>query len=225
MLEPYRANIPAATFGEMELPPRTDGQHSLRDNLRQAQKLLADAGWTYRDGALRDAQGNAFRLEYLDSNEGGARVVTPWARNLEKIGVKLDFRPVDFALYQQRLQKFEFDITSMAYQGTNNPGQEYFDLFGSKAADQEDSGNHTGVKNPAVDGLISKMTSARTKADLLPACRALDRVITQLHLLVPQWSAPTHRIAYNAWRLERPPAMPPYAAGETWAIDTWWAKQ
>jgi microcin C transport system substrate-binding protein len=196
----------------------------LRANLREAQHLLKAAGWEYRDGALRNAANEPFELEYLDSNEVGARVVAPWARNLEKIGVKLVFHPVDFALYQQRLQKFEFDITSLAYGGTNNPGQEFADLFGSKAADQEDSGNHTGIKSAAVDALIARMVSAKTKAELLPACRALDRVIGHSHLLIPQWSASTHRIAYNAWRLNKPETMPPYSQGETWAMDTWWAK-
>ena len=131
---------------------------------------------------------------------------------------------MDFALYQQRLQKFEFDITTLAYQGTHNPGQELADLFGSKAADQEDSGNHTGVKSPAVDALIGHITSAKRKTDLLAACRALDRVITHSHLLIPQWSAPTHRMVYNAWHLSHPDTVPPYSQGETWAIDAWWTK-
>ncbi len=224
LLQPWRAQIPAATFGPMALAPRTDGSSSLRANLRQAQALLRDAGWSYRDGALRNAANETLELEYLDSNESGARVVTPWARNLEKIGVKLVYRPVDFALYQQRLQKFDFDVTSMAYAGTQNPGQEFADLFGSKAADQEDSGNHTGIQNPAVDALISDMVGAKSLAQLLPACRALDRVIAHSYLLIPHWSANSHRLAYNAWRLDRPARMPPYAQGESWAIDTWWAK-
>jgi microcin C transport system substrate-binding protein len=131
-------------------------------------------------GGRRAAQrkGQAIHvLEYMDSNEGGARVVTPWMRNLEKLGITLRFRPVDFALYQQRLQKFDFDITSLAYQGTHNPGQEYADLFGSKAADTEDSGNLRRREEPRRGRLVSRMTGARTKAELLPACRALERII------------------------------------------------
>jgi microcin C transport system substrate-binding protein len=224
LLEPWRKDIPSAAFGPMTIAPRTDGDSSLRANLRQAQALLKDAGWIVRDGALRNAQGQAFEIEYLDSNEGSARVVTPWARNLEKLGITLNFRPVDFALYQQRLQKFEFNITSMAYGGTHNPGQEYADMFGSKAADIEDSGNLSGVKSPALDALINKMTSAKSKAELLPACRALERVVSHSHLLIPQWAAGTHRIVFNQWRVAKPPVMPPYAQGETWAIETWWAK-
>jgi microcin C transport system substrate-binding protein len=224
LLAPWRAQLPSAVWGAAAMPPRTDGEHSLRNNLRQAQALLKEAGWSYRDGALRNANNQALVLEYMDSGEAGARVVAPWVRNLEKIGVQLKFRPVDFALYQQRLQKFDFDITSLAYQGTHNPGQEFADLFGSKAALQEDSGNHTGIQHPAIDELIRHMTAAKTKSELLPACRALDRVIGHSHVLVPQWSASTHRMAYNQWRLARPEKMPPYAQGETWAIDTWWAK-
>ncbi len=224
LLEPWRRVLPAAVFGEMTVPPRTDAPSSLRSNLRQAQALLKAAGWQVKDGVLRNAQGQAFEFEFLDSNEGSVRVVTPWARNLEKLGIKLNFRPVDFALYQQRLQKFDFDMTSLAYGGTQNPGQEYADLFGSKAADQEDSGNMSGIKSPAVDALITDMTAAKTKDALLPACRALERVISHSHVLIPQWSASTHRIVFNAWRLDQPPAMPPYAQGEGWAIDTWWAR-
>lgn len=224
LMEPYRKDIPAAAFGPMAVSPRTDGQNSLRGNLRQAQALLKEAGWTIQDGKLRNAQGEAMVLEYLDSNEGGARVVSPWARNLEKLGIELNFRPVDFALYQQRLQKFEFDITSIAFQGTHNPGQEFADLFGSKAAATEDSGNYAGVASPAVDALVTRMTGAKTKAGLLPACRALDRVITHSHYLVPQWTAGTHRMVFNDKRLARPALTPPYSQGETWAMDTWWAK-
>jgi microcin C transport system substrate-binding protein len=224
LLEPLKDSIPAAALGPMTVPPRTDGSSSLRANLRRAQSLLAEAGWTVREGVLRNAAGQAMVIEYLDSNEGGARVVTPWARNLEKLGIKLNFRPVDFALYQQRLQKFEFDISSLAYGGTHNPGQEYADLFGSAAADREDSGNLSGVKSPAIDALVRQMTAAKNRAELLNACRALERVVSHSHLLIPQWAATTHRIAYNARRLGRPEAMPPYASGETWAIDTWWAQ-
>ena len=229
LMDPLRGQIPAAAFGIAYTPPRTDQPKDpavggLRENLRRAQQLLAEAGWTVQSGTLRNAQGQAFVLEYLDSNEGGARVVTPWMRNLEKLGITLRFRPVDFALYQQRLQKFDFDVTTIAYAGTANPGQEYADLFGSQAADTEDSGNLAGVKSAAVDSIISLMVSAKTEAQYRAACRTLDRVISHSHVLLPQWFAGTHRMAYNAWRLERPKVTPPYFRGETWAIDTWWAR-
>ncbi len=223
LLEPWRAQLPPEVFGPMYAPPVAGTPERLRANLRLAQALLRQAGWTYRDGALRNAQGQPLVLEYLDSNEAGARVVTPWARNLARLGVELRFRPVDFALYQQRLRTFDFDVISLAFQGTHSPGAEYADLFGSVAARTEDSGNFSGLASPAVDDLIARMVQADTEPAFLAACRALERVVAHSQVLIPQWSAPTHRMAYNAWRLARPADMPPYASGEGWAIETWWA--
>lgn len=224
LMEPWRQSIPARAFGPMTVPPRTEGGTTLRDNLRRAQALLKEAGWEVKDGALRNAQGQPMVLEYLDSSEGGVRSLSSWIRNLQKLGITLNFRAVDFALYQQRLSKFDFDIVTIAYQGTNNPGQELADMFGSQAADTEDSGNFPGVKNKAVDAMIRSIVSAKTLDQLLPACHALERVIAHEHYLIPQYKAASHRMVYNAWRLERPATLPPYSTGEAWAIDTWWAR-
>ena len=229
LLEPWRQSLPAATFGPAFAPPRTDQPRDpvvggLRENLRQAQALLESAGWTVRGGVLKNARGEPFVLEYLESSESGARVVTPWQRNLEKLGVRLVFRPVDFALYQQRLQRFDFDVTTINFPGTANPGQDYADLFGSQAADTEDSGNLSGVKSAAVDSLIARMVGAKAESDYRAACRALDRVISHGHHLLPQWYSGVHRMAYSARRLARPAVTPLYYQGETWAVDTWWAR-
>ena len=224
LLNPWRGQLPDRVWGPMATPPRTDGELGLRGNLRRAQALLREAGWTVQGGELRNAKGEPMVLEYLDSNEAGARVVTPWARNLEKLGVALRFRPVDFALYQQRLRTFDFDVISIAFQGTHNPGAEYADLFGSEAARTEDSGNLAGVSSPAVDALINRMVNARSRGDLVAACRALDRAITHSHVLIPQWSATTHRMAFNDRRLTRPDVVPPYVDGEGWAMDVWWSR-
>jgi len=64
----------------------------------------------------------------------------------------------------------------------------------------------------------------RVLSVLAPMRAALERIIAHSHVFVPEWTSGTHRIAYNAWRLQTPATMPPYAQGEAWAIDTWWAK-
>lgn len=225
LLARWRGKVPEAVFGPMYEPPTTAGPgRSLRENLRRAQALLKEAGWEYRDGALRNAKGDPMVLEYMDSREGGVRTVGPWMRNLEKLGIQLRFASVDFALYQQRLDKFEFDITTINFPGTHNPGQALTEIFGSKAADTESSGNFMGVKSPAVDALLAAVTSAKSKAELVPACRALDRVIMHSHYLIPQWTLMSHRMAYNAWRLGFKEPMPPYAGAEEWVMFYWWGR-
>lgn len=225
LLEPLRAQIPEASFGPMYQPPVTEGEgSSLRDNLRHARDLLRQAGWEYRDGALRNAENEPMTLEYLDSKDGGARTVSPWMRNLEKLGVTLNFVSVDFALYQERLDRFQFDLTTLSFPGTNNPGQSLLEIFGSKAAKTESSGNYMGVSTPAVDALLKRIVSAHTKAELLPACRAFDRVIMHSHYLIPQWTLTSYRLVYDDWHLAFKAPMPSYAGAEDWVMNTWWAK-
>ena len=224
LLKPYAGSLPPATLGAMAEPPRTDGPDGLRGNLRRAQKLLADAGWTVKDGALRNARGEPMVIEYLDSGESGVKIVSSWMRNLEKLGITLKVRNVDYALYQQRMDKYDFDIVTLNVPGTHNPGQEYAELFGSAAADVEGGSNYVGLKSKAVDTIIAQMASAKSEQEMLPACHALERIIAHGHYLIPQYYSGTHRMVYDAWRLALLAQIPAYSPGELWAVYTWWAK-
>jgi microcin C transport system substrate-binding protein len=228
LVEPFRDSLPPETFGPMAVPPRTDGEHSLRDNLRKARDLLQQAGWTYRDGALRNAKGEPFTIEFLDTSGGGSKTTTAqWQQALAKLGIEMRIREVDFALYQERIDAFDFDLISIAYGGTHLPGQEYVDYFGSKAADAAGSNNYGGIKSPAVDALVTAMTGAENHDDWLAACRALDRVMAHEHFMIPEWTTRVQRVAYSSWRLEVPP-IPPYPPESltynTWPMLTWWAR-
>ncbi|MDR2297146.1 MAG: extracellular solute-binding protein [Comamonas sp.] len=223
LLKPFEATLPPGTLGPISQPPRTDTEGGLRGNLRRAQQLLADAGWTLKDGALRNAAGEPMVIEYLDSGDS-ARLISAWSRNLEKLGITLKLRNVDYALYQQRMDKYDFDIVTLNVPGTHNPGQEYAELFGSAAADQEGGSNYVGLKSRAVDAIITQMAAAKSEQQMLPACHALERIIVQGHYLIPQYYSGTHRMVYDAWRLALPGQIPAYSPGELWAVYTWWAK-
>ncbi|HWI83192.1 extracellular solute-binding protein [Ramlibacter sp.] len=229
LLDPYRADLPPETFGPMAVPPSTDPPNSLRENLRQARQLLTQAGWNLRDGALRNAKGEPLTIELLDSSEGRSVTLTSaWKRALAKLGIDLRYRNADFALYQERLDNFDFEMISIAFPGTHFPGADYSDLFGSKAADTKGSGNFGGIKSPAVDALLKNLADAQNKGQFLAACRSLDRVIAHGHYMVPAWTSSAQRIAYSAWKLERPQTVPPYppegVAYMDWPMTTWWAR-
>jgi microcin C transport system substrate-binding protein len=223
LLEPWRAQVPAATFGPVARQPNADGQDRLRENLRRAQALLKEAGWTVQNGVLRNAQGMAMVIDYLDSQESKGATLSSWQRNLAKLGIELNLRAVDFALYQQRLAKFDYDMISLAFQGTSSPGAEYGDLFGSKAATVEDSGNYSGIQNKAVDALVDSMVTAQAKTEYFASCRALERVISHSHIMVPQWYAGQHNVAYNPKKLLKPTVTPKYYRADGWLLGNWWA--
>jgi microcin C transport system substrate-binding protein len=229
LMEPFRSVLPADVFGPMAVPPRTDPPNSLRGNLLKARDLLAQAGWTYRDGALRNAKGEPYTIEFLDSTEAnGATVTAAWRRALAKLGIEFRLREVDFALWQQRLESNNFEMVSVSFPGTHFPGSDYADLFGSKAADVPGSGNYGGVKNPAIDALVEKLSNPESETEYYAACRALDRVIAHGHYMIPAWTARDRRIAYSDWRLAYPKAIPPYPPEGvpymTYFMTTWWAR-
>ena len=225
VLEPLRKQLPEKVFTEeVPLPPSTKAPGSLRDNLRKARDLLAAAGWTYRDGALRNAKGEPFTIEYLDSG-GGERLVAPYFQALAKLGIEGEYRRADFALIRKRLDVFDFDIFTVRIPGNEAPGAELLDRYGSRSADIEGSSNLMGIKDPAIDEIVNLAVSSRTRAELVARLRALDRVLRHHHFVIPQWYSSTFRVAYRAGKFEQPKVMPQYYQAEDWVISTWWRKQ
>jgi microcin C transport system substrate-binding protein len=225
LLEPLKGKVPGEVFTEpVPLPPSTDPPASLRDNLRKARELLAEAGWTYRDGALRNSKGEAFTLEYLDSSSAGERIFAPFAQALEKLGIAGEYRRADFALYRKRLDVFDFDVMSGRIPGSEAPGAALLDRFGSAAADIPGSGNIMGIKDPAIDALVNVAVGSRTRPELVARLRALDRVLRHRYYVIPHWYAGTNRIAYRSGKFEQPATRPLYYQAEDWVVSTWWRK-
>lgn len=210
-----------AVFGSAPIPPNTAPPGSLRANLLQARSLLEQAGWTYRDGALRNDKGEQFRFEILDDSGPMGRVISAYVRNLAQLGIAVDQRTADNALLAKRMDDFDFDMTIIRFPDIASPGNEMFDLFGSKAADQQGSNNAWGLKDPAVDRILEMLVAAETRPALDAAARALDRVLLNKAITVPQWYSSTHRIAY-ANRFGMPAKLPLYYQADPYVISTWW---
>lgn len=223
LLEPLRPQLKPEVFGPVPLSPSTTPPGSLRDNLRQAQALLREAGWTYRDGALRNAQGAAFTMEFLNDQPSLVRIVGPFQKALEKLGITLTYRIVDFSLGKQKMDAFDFEITTLRLPGSTAPGGELLELFGSKAAATHGSSNVWGIADPAVDALLQKVVTAKTRPELSAAMRALDRVLTNGYYSVPQYYGDAFLIGYRPRPFVLPATVPPYYQPDTWAMSTWWA--
>ncbi|VTU27131.1 Oligopeptide-binding protein AppA precursor [Variovorax sp. RA8] len=223
LLEPLRGKLRPEVFGPAAIPPSTAPPGSLRENLRKARNLLAEAGWTYRDGALRNEKGEVFTIEFLNDQPSLIRVVTPLQTALLKLGIRMSFRTVDFSLSQQRMDNFDFEMTSVRLPGTTAPGGELLELFGSKAAATHGSQNIWGIADPAVDALLQKVVSATTRPELSAAMRSLDRVLSHGHYSVPQYYGDAFLIGYRPRPFVLPDRIPPYYQADTWAMSTWWA--
>jgi microcin C transport system substrate-binding protein len=230
LLTPLRAKLPAAVLDQdVPQPPQTAldpaSGHTLRDHLRQARDLLKDAGWTYREGALRNAKGQALSIEFLDSSGSMGRVVTPFAKNLEKLGIQVQYKVIDFALLQKRMDVFDFDIISNRTVGSEAPGTELLERYGSRSADVEGSGNVLGLKDPAVDALLDQVVSAKSRPELVTSLRALDRVLRHGHYAVPHWYGAVHRVSWRAKAFARPADLPRFYQPEKLVTTVWWSPE
>jgi len=223
LLEPLRARLTPAVFGAVPVAPATTPPGSLRQNLRQAQALLREAGWTYRDGALRNAKGEAFTMEFLNDQPSLVRIVGPFQKALEKLGITMTYRVVDFSLSKQKMDAFDFEVTTLRLPGSTAPGSELLERFGSEAAKTPGSSNVWGIADPAVDALLQKVVTAKTRPELGAAMRALDRVLTHGFYSVPQYYGDAFLIGYRPAPFVLPATIPPYYQADTWAMSTWWA--
>jgi microcin C transport system substrate-binding protein len=213
LLEPFRDKLPPEVFGEPYVPPVTDGSGRNRDNLKKAKELLTAAGY---DGA--EAGGKTLKVEILIFEDGFERIIGPYINNLKKIGVDATIRLVDSSQYERRMKSFDFDVAIERYVLRLTPGVELKTYWGSEAAKMEGSFNLAGIKDPVLDALTDRAIEAKSRAELIAACRALDRVLRAGHYWVPQWYKAAHNIAF--WnRYSWPDVKAKYDEG---IIDTWW---
>lgn len=223
ILETYRGKIPDEVFTTRYAPPKTDGSGNLRGNLRKAMKLLEGAGYKLDKDGIRVNEKTGQRLEFeiIDSNPMFERWVLPFIANLKKIGVQANFRVLDPAQYQNRINDFDYDMTIGSMAQSSSPGNEQRDFWGSEKADIAGSRNYIGIKDPVIDDLIEKIIQAPSRDELVALTQSLDRILLSGHYVIPQWHIDHWRIAYWA-KLDHPKNL----SNLTPAIgDTWWQKK
>ncbi len=219
LLEPYRGKIPDEVFTKPFEPPKTDGSGNIRPNLRTALGIFKEAGWDLKNNKLTNLEtGAPFRFEILIAQADLERVIQPFLRNLERAGIEASIRVVDTAQYQNRMDNFDFDMTTERLAQSLSPGNEQRDYWESSRADQPGSRNAIGIKNPVVDALVEKVIAAPDREAQIAATRALDRVLLWNWYVIPHWHDSVHRVAY--WnRFSHPPIAAKYGLGFS---DTWW---
>ena len=217
---------------------------AFRDHMREASKLLADAGWKLEQQAaadepcgffcktlrtvglssartenvLRNADGDTLTAEFLLESPDFEKIVLPYVQDLQRLGIKASVRMVDGAQYKRREDAHDYDIIVDNFPQSESPGNEQRDFWGSAAADKDGSRNTAGIKNPAIDKIIDKIVFSKDRADLVAATKALDRALLWNYYVVPHWHYPYERLA--TWDIfGRPQKLPSQTAA---LLQTWW---
>ena len=217
ILEPIRDKIPPEVFTKEYQPPVTDGSGNIRRETRQALALLKEAGWEIRDRKLVDVRtGEPMEFELLLYSPSMERIAIPVQKNLERLGITMNIRLVDTSEFVNRLRERDFDMISGGYSANFYPSSDLKIIWRSDYIDY--TYNTAGVQDEAVDYLIDGIEANQDNEQALLAWgRALDRVLTWNHYVIPEWHISMFRVAY--WdKFSRPEIIPKYALGE----GTWW---
>jgi microcin C transport system substrate-binding protein len=220
ILETVRDKVPPDLFTKPYTNPVGGDPQAVRSNLREAMRLAKEAGFEVRDTRLVNAKtGEPLSVELLNNQPDFERILLFYKASLERLGITVSVRTIDPSQYENRLRNFDFDIITLQQFQSISPGNEQRDYWGSAAADTPGSQNMVGIKNPAVDALIERLIFAKTRAELIAATRALDRVLLWNDYMVPQYNYPKYRTA--RWdRFGRPAIMPKY--GLSGFPTIWW---
>ena len=184
--------VPETVFTQAYANPTVSDPGDLRANLREADRLLREAGWELVDGK-RVRDGEVFSVEYVEDSPLFEPIALPWLRNLERLGMETSYRFVDQAQATERERNRDFDLMTKTWLQTLSPGNEQREYWGSEAADDPASQNVGGIKNPAIDALIERIVFAPDRDELVAATRALDRVLLHNDYVIPQWVSDTTR--------------------------------
>jgi microcin C transport system substrate-binding protein len=220
ILETVRDKVPPEVFTTAYTNPVNGSPENVRANLREATRLLKEAGYEIRNQKLVNAKtGEPMNIEILTEDPNVERFILFYKPSLERLGISVTVRTVDDPQYENRLRSWDYDIIIASWPESLSPGNEQRDFWSSQAADTAGSRNYIGIKNPAIDALIERVIFAKDRAELVAATRALDRVLLWNHYVVPQFTTDKSRTA--RWdRFGRPDPLPKYAAA---AFPTvWW---
>ncbi len=222
ILESVRDKVPHEVFTKPYANPVGGSPDRVRANLREAARLLREAGYEVRDQKLVNAKtGEQLSVEFLTqaTDPNGERFVLFLKPSVERLGIDVSVRPVDEAQYENRMRQWDFDIITNVWSESLSPGNEQRYFWSSQAADQAGALNYGGIKNPVIDELIERVIFSKTRDDLVAATKALDRVLLWNHYVVPQWTYGKQRTA--RWdRFGRPENMPKYGVSAFPTI--WW---
>ena len=222
LLAPFADTLPPGALTGYDLP-QSNGRARNRKGIRAALDLLAQAGWTPREGVMSNAKGAPLNLTILlaqNSSENKA-IAELYLDALSRLGITATIEITDSAQYVQRTTTFDFDLTYFRRSLSLSPGNEQRFYWGSAAADQDGSRNLMGAKSPAVDAMIDAMLSAESNDDFVAATRALDRALMAGRYVIPFWQFTTGRIAHDR-HLKFPATIPIYGDGARYFPEMWW---
>ena len=219
LLAPFAKSVKPQIMDGTYRFPTTSGTGRNRKNQSEAFRLLKEAGYELKGGRLVDKKtGRQLEFEILAASTSQEGLLLSFARDVERLGIKVNLRVVDSAQYQARLTNYDYDMIQNSWPSSLSPGNEQLFRWSAAAATTPGTYNFAGVENPAADAMINALLAAKSEEEFVSAVRALDRVLLSGDYVIPLFYIPKQWLAY--WtRLEHPATAPLFG----YNVDSWWS--
>ena len=224
LLAPFAADLPPGTLEGYTLPV-SNGSEANRRGIREALRLLQEAGYAVVDGVLTGPEGPVEITILLRSGATQTvNIAEIYAESLKRLGISVTLETVDSAQYKERTEVYDFDMAYYRRGLSLSPGNEQMLYWGRDGVETPGTRNWMGMDSPAAEAMISTMLTAEDGAAFQAAVRGLDRILTAGRYVVPIWHNPTSRIAHKA-RLAFPERIPMYGDWIGFQPDIWWSEE
>ena len=221
-LAPHTADLLPGTLEGYTLP-KSDGTARNRKNIRRADDLLNEAGWTVQDGQRRNAQGNPFEITTIlkQGDTESQSLMDIYQKSLERLGIQLNSEVLDSAQYKERTQIYDFDMAYYRRGLSLSPGNEQMLYWGADGIKKPGTRNWMGMNSPAAEDMINRLVSSKSHDDFLAAARALDRILIAGRYVIPIHTSAISRLAHVK-EIKYPGTLPMYGDWIGFLPDVWW---
>lgn len=110
ILEGVKDKVPPQVFTTAYTNPETGSEEARRSNLREAARLMKEAGYEVKNRRLVNAKGEPFTIEFLITSPAFERVVVFYKPALERLGIGVTIRLVDTSQYVNRVRSRDYDM-------------------------------------------------------------------------------------------------------------------
>jgi peptide/nickel transport system substrate-binding protein len=142
----------------------------------KAKMLLEEAGWVDHDGdGIRDKDGVDFRFEFLipAGSDTGEKIATILKEELDRVGIDMQIRKTEWAVFTTRLNERRFDAVTLAW--SMGVESDPYQIWHSSQAER--GSNFVGFKNVEADRLIEEARTEFDRKKRIELYRRFSRIV------------------------------------------------
>lgn len=156
-----------------------------RENLYQAFSMLKDKDYSWKEGKLYTPTGEKVTLNINLVNPKEEKYALYFRDMVKDLGIDVHLQTLDSAVYQKRLNVYDYDmILDMRYVSLS-PGVEQENFWGCKGKDLQGTRNYAGICDEEIEAVVKSIASVGNYNELKEKISLLDMKLMEGYYYIP----------------------------------------